>query len=413
MNPIKAILNLSQTEKLFVFFSMLCCFCISMEYAITRPAAQSIFLAVFSAETLPYVWLWTIPLNLAVVTAYNRLIPLWGPLRVMGLSVVMIVSIKLLTVVLLPVFPRMIFFLYCWKDIYILLMFKQLWSMIHSTISSSKAKVLYGLIFSGGTVGSLMGSGVPSLFAESLGSKHLFLLTLPVYAILFYAYLKSYRVSGALEVKESLAPVRIRSSEAFSMIAKNRYLLGILLLVIFMQMSVALVEYKYNYEMRLAFPATDVRTACMGKIMSVVHAASLVLQVVGSYLLLNILGLRGSHFVVPILLSVGILGQFFSPGLSLAVFAFVFTKSIDFSFFGVIREMLFVPLTLDEKYRAKAVIDIFAYRTSKAIASFMLLGLQFWVGNQVFQLSTYLSIAVFVLWLITLGFLFRKEPATA
>jgi ATP/ADP translocase len=42
-------------------------------------------------------------------------------------------------------------------------------------------------------------------------------------------------------------------------------------------------------------------------------------------------------------------------------------RSIFLSLFGVIREMLYVPLQLDEKFRAKAIIDVFAYRTSKAL----------------------------------------------
>jgi AAA family ATP:ADP antiporter len=392
---------------------MLCCFCIAAEYAITRPAGQSIFLSGFSAETLPYVWLWTIPLNLAIVTLYNRLIPLWGPLRVMGLSVCVIAGIKLMSVFLLPLFPKLIFFIFCWKDIYILLMFKQLWSMIHSTISTSKAKVLYGLIFSAGTFGSVAGSCVPGFFAEFFGSEKLFLLTLPLYTVLFFAYYQSYRVSGAIGFKETITPQAIRASEGFTMIAKNRYLLGVLLLVVVMQVSVALVEYKFNHEIQLAFPIKDIRTAYMGKIMGLINIVSLGLQVLGSYLLLNVLGLRGSHFLVPILLAAGAFGQFFSPGFAMIAFAFIFTKSIDLSLFGVLREMLFVPLSMDEKYRAKAIIDVFAYRTSKAVASFMLLGLQFWVGKQTFYLSTYLAIGVFCLWLVTIAFLFRKEPVTA
>ena len=410
MNPFREIAKLSRSEKFFVFFCMLCGFCIAGEYAITRPAGQSIFLSVFSADTLPYVWLWTIPLNFAVVTLYNRLIPRWGPLRVMGLAAAVIAAVHLFAAFFLPIYPKLIFFLFCWKDIYILLMFKQLWSMIHSTIHSSKAKALYGLIFGMGTLGSVLGSSVPSFFAEFLGSERLFLLTLPVYAVLFFAYYQSYRVSGAIGFKETIAPKEIRSSEGFSMIVKNRYLLGVLLLVIFMQVSVALVEYQFNHEIQFAYPIKDLRTAYMGKIMGVVNIVSLGLQFLGSFLLIHVLGLRGSHFLVPLLLSAGVIGQFFMPGFAMIAFAFVFTKSIDFSLFGVIREMLFVPLNMDEKYRAKAVIDVFAYRTSKAIASFMLLGLQFLVGSMAFHLSVYLSIAIFALWMVTVAFLFRREP---
>ncbi len=410
MNPIREIAKLAKNEKLFVFFAMLTCFCIGSEYAITRPASQSIFLSLFSTQAIPYAWLWTVPLNLAVVTLYNRLQPRLGPLRIMGLATLAIISIHILTALIVPIFPQFIFFQYCWKDIYILLMFKQLWSMIHSTISSTKAKALYGAIFGMGTVGSILGSSVTGFFAPLIGSERLFLFTVPIYALLFFAYYKSYRVSN---LTEKIEPTQICAREGFSMIAKNRYLLGVLLLVVFMQISVALVEYQFNHAIELAFPSKDLRTAYVGKLMGLINTFSLLIQFAGSFLLIQFLGLRRSHFLVPILLCSTALFQLFNPSFAAMAFAFIFTKSIDFSLFGVIREMLFVPLKLDEKFRAKAVIDVFAYRTSKAAASLLLLSLQFWVGSQVFALSNTIAIAIFALWLATVALLFRKAPQTA
>lgn len=410
INPIREIAKLARAEKLFVFFSMLTCFCIGSEYAITRPASQSIFLSIFSTEAIPYAWLWTVPLNLAIVTLYNRLLPRYGPLRVMGLATLTIASIHLLTTLFLPTFPQLIFFQYCWKDIYILLMFKQLWSMIHSTISSTKAKALYGAIFGTGTLGSILGSTVPGFFAPILGSERLFLLTIPIYALLFFSYAQAYRLSGAMGLKASIEPEQIRAREGFSMIAKNRYLLGVLLLVVFMQVSVALVEYQFNHAIEIAIPIKDLRTAYMGKLMGIINIASLLIQFAGSFLLIQFLGLRRSHFLVPILLCSGALFHLLNPSFVAIAFAFILTKSIDFSLFGVIREMLFVPLKMDEKYRAKAVIDVFAYRTSKAVASFLLLGLQLWVGSKVFALTGYISMVIFGLWLTAVALLFRREP---
>lgn len=409
MNPIREIARLGPKEKLFVFFSMLTCFCIGLEYAITRPASQSIFLSLFSSAAIPYAWLWTAPLNLAIVTLYNRLSPRLGPLRTLGLAVIAISSIHILTVLLLPVFPEFIFFQYCWKDIYILLMFKQLWSMIHSTISSAKAKALYGAIFGMGTIGSILGSSVTGFFATEIGSENLFLLTVPIYALLFFGYSKAYRASSLLEIPQA---EQIRAREGFSMILKNRYLLGVLFLVVFMQISVALVEYQFNHAIEIAIPAQDLRTAAMGKLMGLINTLSLLLQFAGTFLLLQFLGLRRSHYLVPILLCSTAILTLINPSFFAIALAFITTKSVDFSLFGVIREMLFVPLKHDEKFRAKAVIDVFAYRTSKAAASLLLLTLQFWVGAQVFTLTSTIALAIFALWLATVALLFRKAPMT-
>jgi ATP/ADP translocase len=126
-------------------------------------------------------------------------------------------------------------------------------------------------------------------------------------------------------------------------------------------------------------------------------------------LLLQLMGMRKSHFFIPLILFAVAIGQWMVPSFAMAVIAYGFTKSIDYSLFGVLREMLFLPLKLDEKYRAKAVIDIFAHRTSKAFASFLLLGIQMLVGSLVFLWANYLLFIVFLSWLAVVAFLFKKS----
>jgi ATP/ADP translocase len=101
-------------------------------------------------------------------------------------------------------------------------------------------------------------------------------------------------------------------------------------------------------------------------------------------------------------------GIAFLPSFALITFSIVFIKAIDFSLFGVIREMLYVPMKIDEKFRAKAVIDVFAYRTSKAVVAFFLLGIQFFAGMQLLSWITPISIAILLLWLGVVWFVLRR-----
>jgi ATP:ADP antiporter, AAA family len=406
--------SLLQSEKLFIIFSMLIGFFISADYGITRPVSQSIFLSVFTASAYPAFWLATVPLNLAVVFLYSRYLPRINPLRMMMVVCVVVMVINLLCVVLIPIYPKIIFFHFCWKDVYILLMFKQLWSMIHSTIASSRAKYLFGAIFGVGMCGGVLGSLIPGFLAPVFGSAPLLILTLPIYLGLIWSYRKAYFLSGASTLAASIDPSEQASASAgFIQIARNRYLLAILLLVVFMQMTVALVDYQFSHELEIAVPVQDLRTAYCGRIISVINLFSFLLQFFGSFLMLKWLGLKNSHYLIPLLLCTIVTGSCLIPGFAMAAVAYGFTKSIDYSLFGVVREMLFLPLKLDEKFRAKAVIDVFAYRTSKAIASFLLLGLQFYVGATVFSLTNYLLIGVLFAWIAVVTLLFKKYPLTA
>ena len=401
---------MSRNEKLFIFFAILTNFCIGGEYAITRPASQSLFIGTFSTSALPAFWLATIPLNLLVVSLYNRFLSRLGPLKMMGVITSSVALINFLCAFLLPLYPELVFFQYCWKDIYILLMFKQLWSMIHSTLPQKYSKTFFGIIFGGSTAAACLGSLVPGFYASKFGTESLFLCTPCIYAVLFLFYFLAYRCSSVGEVKMEEQNPTMR--EAFSLISKNRILVAILLFGVCMQVSVAFVEYQFNHHLEIAFPVKDLRTECYGKIFSILQAVSFLFQTVGSFIVLNFLSVKRSHLLIPILLLLTAAGQLAIPGFAMIATAFILTKSMDFSLFGIVREILFSPLKVDEKFRAKAVIDVFASRTSKSIASFLLWGLQFWVGAKVFAFTTYLSLAILGVWILVVAWFFKigKDP---
>ena len=88
-------------------------------------------------------------------------------------------------------------------------------------------------------------------------------------------------------------------------------------------------------------------------------------------------------------------------------FSFGSIKALDYSIFGIIKEMLYIPLKVEEKFKAKAIIDVFAYRSAKACASLMILCLQL---VHFVNLNTLLSWGVLVIftgWMAAVLFMFK------
>ena len=310
--------------------------------------------------------------------------------------------------------PELIFFQYIWKDVYILLMLKQLWSMIHSTIPFTRAKYLYGCIYGMGTVGAVTGSLVPSFFASYAGSEQILLLSLPVYLLLMFTYIKAYKRSGISDSNfEKDLSEDPRPKEALALIKRSPVLIAVLLLVIFMQISVGLIEYRFNVHLELNILDKDLRTEYWGRIVGIINIFSLAFQFIGAVLVVKTIGLRRSHFLVPTLLCLSVLSSLVYPAFAMISFSYIFLKAIDFSLFGVTREMLYAPLQLDAKYRAKAIIDVFAYRTSKAVVSVALLMMQALAGSYLLELTEYVSIFVLFAWLTTVVYLFRRKEVFA
>ncbi len=397
-------------EKLFIVFSMICGFSISAEYAITRPASHALFLEHFSSSSIPWLWMATVPVNLFAIYLYNRFLPQWGALKMWAVASCSVILVNFLAGSVLSVFPEYIFLQCIWKDIYILLMFKQLWSMIHSTISPARAKYVYGLIFAMGTVGSCVGSCVPSLMAVSIGSETLFFFTAPIYLILLVAYTKALSKGGM--TKESLKKglmINPSAGEGVTLISKNRFLFAILLLVVAMQVSAGFMEYRFNVYLEMHILDKDLRTAYCGQLFGLTNALSMAFQAVGSFLMIHWIGLRRTHFLIPFLLLASAICSFAIPSFALISFSYVFLKAIDFSLFSVGREMLYIPFGLDEKFRAKAVIDVFAYRSSKALVSLSILCLQAVAGFYLLEIASYVSIAVFIAWILVVFFMLKHE----
>jgi AAA family ATP:ADP antiporter len=394
----------TREQKRFSFYTLVCIFLVMAEYGMSAPVSSSLFLSYFSAYNLPYVWLFTVPLNFLIVAGYNQLLPVFGPKKTFTFTLILISTIHVLSACFVKTFPPLIFFQYAFRDIYILLLFKQIWSMIHATMNVSKAKYLYSLPFIVGSIGAIFGSRLPASFALFLGSSKLFFLTSLFYLFLYYFYKKAL-VYGNSKVDKNLFSQKTKGG--FSLINNSRYLKLILTLVLFMQLTVALVYFQFNLYLDQAFTDIDLRTAYMGKIHFFISSASLVMQVFISALLIRILGLKRAHLLVPITLFSNSLLFLLKPTLSTISYLYSSVKALDFSFFCLIREQLYTPLNIDEKYRAKAIIDIFVYRSSKALASVILL----FFPISLIPLS-YVSIVIFCLWIIALGFLFKKKKQT-
>jgi ATP:ADP antiporter, AAA family len=386
-------------EKKFLFFAMVSIFCISFEYAVTRPASTSLFLHFYGANSFPLAWLITVPINFAAVSIYNYFLPRIGCCRIWIFISLLTACVNTFTFFFLDHFPYISFCQFIWKEIYVLLMFKQIWSLIHSSVTQSRAKYLYGLIFSLGGIGSACGGIIPGFFASFFGTKQLFLFTLPIYLLLCLLYLKAYKNSNfnfSLKKEEPIFPG----------FRHSKYIIYTLLIVVFMQLSIAIIEYKFNLSLERAIFDVDLRTEFAGKIMSIIHGIMILLQLIGGIVLINIFGFKNVHYFIPITLLINTVIFLFIPTLPVAAYLFIYVKSIDFSIFNIVREMLYLPMKIEEKFKAKALIDVFAYRTAKALGGFFVFFFEIF-KNQSFL--SFFALAVFIFWTFTVKNLFKTR----
>ncbi|MFZ4772535.1 MAG: Npt1/Npt2 family nucleotide transporter [Chlamydiia bacterium] len=395
-------------EFSFIIFAMISSFLITGEASITKPVAHSLFMEAFGVPFFPYVWIAVIPASFLVVTIYNILVAKIGCFRMLFLTVFAGAIINLTTVSYVHDFVSWPFFFYIWKDIYIMLMFQQLWSVINSTIQLSKARYLYGLFFGFGGLGSLLASLIPGLLAIRVGTEKLLYFSLPFYLLLLCAYYFLMRARKKIENVESITFAQNRFSDFFegmSLIKNSSLLRFILLIVVAMQAASTLIDYEFNIYVSNWLTTTNERTAYFGWFFGVVNIMNVTLQLFGSFFLIELIGLKRCHIGIPGFIASALLAFLLFPSFGLIAFAYGSIKALDYSIFGVVKEMLYIPLSIDQKFKAKAVIDVFLYRSAKAIASLAILILPLvWID--------YVSLSIFILWITAVLVRFRPVPVS-
>lgn len=404
--------NTSFHEKVFVVLALACSFLINLEASITKAVSNSIFIHAYGYEFLPYAWLALVPLNFFVVNLYNKFISRIGLFHMFLCTTLITGLMSVFAAYFIFQFYWFPFLLYIWKDLYILLMFQQLWAMLAASLSTTQAKYLYGFFWGIGGLGAVTGSFFPGFLATLIGSEKLLLVTIPFYFLLLLAYLGALKIRDKDPAKE---PIQFGQKSASSfmkgakLIAKSKNLLFIFLIVIFMQVASTLLDFLFNQNLALQITSKDLRTEYLGRFFGIVNGMNVLLQFLGSYLFINFLGIKKTHFSIPLYLGILLAGFLLFPTFPILAISYGSIKALDYSIFGIVKEMLYIPMNVEEKFQGRAVIDVFVYRTAKALASLCIIGLGFFSVDKLSPMMTKILIVIFVAWSVTVLLLLKTE----
>jgi ATP:ADP antiporter, AAA family len=344
-----------------------------LSYSIARPPVESLFLATYTEEGLPWVWLMQPVFTLATVLIYNRYAAVWslGELYIMActLSSLCLIGLQVAYAVL-PDWT--LFALYLWKDIYIVVLIEIFWSTANHTYDLNNAKKTYGLFMACGTLGSLTGDVMVGHLAHNLGWGSINTLWLVIPILMLSAWVFSRM--DTLDRGDVHQPKPPSIADGLRVLEKSSYLGWLVALILCVQIAITLIDYQYSGILREQNFSADQQTQVIGWIYAGINVAAFIFQLCTA-LLLKILGVGGVLMLVPVFLGGAMLGFMLLPRFASVVFVKWGSKVFDYSIFRAGKEMLYLPLSYKEKTQGKAVVDMFAYRFAKAVTSFILLGL--------------------------------------
>jgi AAA family ATP:ADP antiporter len=384
---------------------------ILLGYKMLRSAADSLFLAEFGASRLPYI-MTAVPIGVALAMfGFSHLLKKYGPFRAfVGSGILSALLFLVLYGFVVMKVPYASAALYLVKEVYIVLLIAQHWSFINSVVTAQEGKVLNGPVLGIAQGGSLLGglalAGLPERFgsAQMIPVGALFTLV----GLVFVTY--SFRREG--EAKPDAPPKTLAQHFALDLLRKERTVLSLAMIVVATQIVSILLELAFLQSLQAAGLQTDARSAFLVRFWNWIDVASLILAFGVTPVLLARLSLKLVHYLIPAIHLLTVSAVAVKPGLTTALAAFFTFKALDYNVFGPAKEILYVPLSFDTRYRAKQLIDSVVYRTSKGVTS-GLISIVTGIGGgfAALSLSPPFVGAALLGWLGTVRWLARTNPA--
>ena len=401
-------------------------FLILTAYYVLKPVREALILAGGGAEIKSYAAAGQALLLLAAVPFYGWLASR-VPRRVLINGVTLFFAGCLLVfygLAQLHVPLGVVFFL--WVGIFNLMVPAQFWAFANDLYTPEAGKRLFVIVAFGASLGAVFGSWIDSLLIAPLGVYQLMLVAAGVLALslLITNGVDSRerarrRAAAAAAAAAAVEDEPLKEGGAFAMVFRTRYLLLIALLMLVLNWVNTTGEYILGRTVVSAAEQALASGAAGGlskeqfiggfyaEFFTVVNVAGLLLQLFVVSRVLKYFGVGVAIMILPLIALGGYLIAAFYPVLAMVRWAKTAENATDYSVQNTVRQVLFLPTTREQKYKAKQAIDTFFVRAGDVLSAAVV-----FVGTTWLSLSTQgfalFNVALVVAWL-TIAFLIGRH----
>jgi AAA family ATP:ADP antiporter len=416
-NPLVTWRALPPPERRKTVLLALLFFLTIMTLWVLKPIRSASLLTHLGARELPYVRLGTVAVVGLVVIVYSRVVD-----RLTRITVAR--GACLLFAALLVVFwaaleaggPALgaqrwfVWAVFIMVDIYSTVMVGIFWIYANDVVSREEADRLYGPIGVGGTVGGIVGGATVDSFVSLTGSVHLLLLSAALCVASALVFTAAERILKPLPraiQRRSRDGIRA-ATQGWREVAHSRYLLLLVGVVVTYEFAAAMTDFVVNVVFERTYTSEILLAQMFGRLGWIVSATALLSQVA---LVPAILPRKHLALLVPpIAMGLATVGLAILPVAAMAIVLSAADRGLNYSLEQATKETLYVPLTDAQKYKGKAVIDMFIDRLGKAASAIALIVV---LATEGLSISALLAVAfaALVLWVFCAHWLGRAYTA--
>jgi len=390
-------------------------FFITAPYYIIKPLRNAFYLHTMGAKKLPQAYLLTAILMGFIVAFHSKVQEKISRQFLIIFSLIFFIITSFLFWVFFPYeWSWLAIAFYLWVNIFIIVLVTQFWITVNDIFNPREAKRLIGFFGSGGILGGLVGGELTGFLAKSKVDFDLLLLAagmLIVCAIVVeYIFIwQRKRIPTAFDAdikEEEKEPGKVGFKDCFYAVKNNYYLKLLAAVVVITIIIGTLIDFQFNSVVEKTGILSRNLTAFYGHFFGGLLVFSFLIQLLFTSNIIRRYGILIALLLYPLTLLFCSLGIAIFVNIYFAILLRGSDKSLHYSLNQSVRELIYIPISPEIKYKAKVFIDMFLNRFSKSIAAVVLLILGFFhLGIQYVSLVT----ALFILSLIFFNLKISKE----
>jgi AAA family ATP:ADP antiporter len=406
MRPVVELRDGESTTALLMF---LYSFLAMTSYNIIKPITRSEFISSLGADNLPYVQFAAGILIGFLMQGYTflmRAVPRRRtiPVTQAGMAILLLVFWFLFTAVgqewIAVAF-------YIVGLILAVLLISQFWTLANDIYDPRQAKRIFGFIGGGASLGGATGAALTAFLVENIGAKNMLLVSASIMGVcvaIVLFVLRREEAAGTSDATKTGEEKTTSGSEAIALLKSSRHLQVIAMVIAFAAIGAAIIEQQLNMAAAEAKGAanSDAIAAFLAQVTVYLSLIGFVIQVGLTSRIHRVLGIGFALLILPFSLGTTAVIMLFNRALWAPGLARILDTSLRYTVDKTSREVLFLPLPAELKYRAKPFIDVTMDRFAKGMGALLILVLiKDWGAGLNWQQLSYASLTMVGLWIVT------------
>jgi AAA family ATP:ADP antiporter len=384
-------------EGLQVLLLTLNVFLILTAYYVIKPAREALILVQpGGAEIKSYATALQVVLLAAAVPAYGALATRLARRRLVNVFTALFIGCLPLFYLAAQAGMRVGVPFFLWIGVFSLMGIAQFWAYANDLYTPESGKRLFAFIAFGASSGAVFGAFVSGDLIDLLGVNALLLVAgaiLAVSLILFNLIDLRARKTQVVPAHTKAPEPRVGGRNPYSLVLRSHYLLLIAALFLLINWVNTTGEYVLSSIVKHAAEAAAAGTlapenkgdfigAFFAHYFQVVNTFGMLLQLFVVSRVVRYLGVPVALRILPLVAFGSYFVAALIPSLAIVRWVKIAERSVDYSLQNTVAQMLYLPTTREEKYKAKQVTDAIAVRAGDVLAAATV-----FVGSSVLALS--------------------------